>query len=86
MEVWFGRSIVQTGRLPLFCFFVSFLIAFLFIHFSVPGSPWARRRYPCGSARPARARRREERVHRPLVRMRNRLSDLIAGRPDGLGP
>jgi hypothetical protein len=34
MEVWFARAIVGTGRLPLFCFFVGLLVAFLFIRCS----------------------------------------------------
>jgi len=32
---WFERSIVDTGRLPLFCFFVGMILAFGFIRFSV---------------------------------------------------
>ncbi|MCP2341581.1 hypothetical protein [Actinomadura rupiterrae] len=35
MGTWFTREIVDTGRLRLFCFFVAFLAAFLFIRFSV---------------------------------------------------
>jgi len=35
MISWFGQSVVDTGRLRLFCFFVSFIAAFLFIRFSV---------------------------------------------------
>jgi hypothetical protein len=35
MNSWFTQSIVATGRLRLFCFFVSFIAAFLFIRFSV---------------------------------------------------
>jgi hypothetical protein len=35
MSGWFGQSVVATGRLRLFCFFVSFIAAFLFIRFSV---------------------------------------------------
>jgi len=33
--MWFTETIVETGRLPLFCFLCSFLVAFLFIRFSV---------------------------------------------------
>ncbi|WP_019630336.1 hypothetical protein [Actinomadura atramentaria] len=35
MGTWFAREIVGTGRLRLFCFFVAFIGAFLFIRFSV---------------------------------------------------
>jgi fumarate reductase subunit C len=33
--MWFRETIVDTGRLPLFCFLCAFLVAFLFIRFSV---------------------------------------------------
>jgi fumarate reductase subunit C len=33
--MWFRDTIVDTGRLPLFCFLCAFLVAFLFIRFSV---------------------------------------------------
>jgi hypothetical protein len=32
---WFHRTIVESGRLPLFCVFVGMLVAFAFIRFSV---------------------------------------------------
>jgi hypothetical protein len=32
---WFATHIVHTGRLPLFCFFVAFLVSFSFIRLSV---------------------------------------------------
>ncbi len=32
---WFQQSVVDTGRLRLFCFFVAFIAAFAFIRFSV---------------------------------------------------
>ena len=35
MGGWFTRRVLDTGRLPLFCFFVAFLVTFLFIRFSV---------------------------------------------------
>lgn len=35
MDSWFQHSILATGRLRLFCFFVAFIAAFLFIRFSV---------------------------------------------------
>jgi hypothetical protein len=51
-----------------------------------PGSPWARWRYrpePPRSARKlVRSRRRERRLRQPVARAKNRLEDLVAGRPD----
>ncbi|MEV0668427.1 hypothetical protein ACIBI3_44385 [Actinomadura luteofluorescens] len=35
MGDWFTREIADAGRLRLFCFFVAFIAAFLFIRFSV---------------------------------------------------
>ncbi len=35
MSGWFTEHIVQAGRLPLFCFFVAFLVGFGFIRVSV---------------------------------------------------
>ena len=35
MSGWFQANIVQTGRLPLFCFFVAFISGFGFIRLSV---------------------------------------------------
>ncbi len=35
MGGWFSRRVLDTGHLPLFCFFVAFLVTFLFIRFSV---------------------------------------------------
>ena len=35
MGAWFTRTIVDTGRLPLFCFFVGIVVGFGFIRFSV---------------------------------------------------
>ncbi|HEY6742947.1 MAG TPA: hypothetical protein VI110_11365, partial [Lapillicoccus sp.] len=35
MGDWFRENILDTGRLPLFCFFVAFLLTFAFIRFSV---------------------------------------------------
>lgn len=35
MGDWFRHSILDTGRLPLFCLLVSFVLTFLFIRFSV---------------------------------------------------
>lgn len=35
MAGWFSAQIVHTGRLPLFCFFVAFVVGFGFIRLSV---------------------------------------------------
>ena len=35
MSGWFSAQIVHTGRLPLFCFFVAFVVGFGFIRLSV---------------------------------------------------
>ena len=35
MGHWFQHAILETGRLPLFCFFCGFVVGFLFIRFSV---------------------------------------------------
>jgi hypothetical protein len=35
MGIWFQQSVVDPGRLRLFCFFVAFIAAFAFIRFSV---------------------------------------------------
>ena len=35
MTGWFERTILSTGRLPLFCFFVGVVVGFAFIRFSV---------------------------------------------------
>ncbi|MEO9222565.1 MAG: DUF2254 domain-containing protein, partial [Mycobacteriaceae bacterium] len=34
MEHWFVDEIVHTGRLPLFCLLIAFLVTFVFIRFS----------------------------------------------------
>jgi hypothetical protein len=47
-----------------------------------PGSPWARWRYPAGSRKLATAVRREERWRRPVIRIKIRIQELIAGRHD----
>ncbi len=35
MGDWFQENILDTGRLPLFCFFAAFVLTFVFIRFSV---------------------------------------------------
>jgi len=73
---------VATGLSGLFLPLLLWVGA---IRLARPGSPWARWRYPPGSAKLATARRREKRLRRLLTRRMDRLSDLIAGRPDRSG-
>jgi hypothetical protein len=35
VSAWFSEQVVQTGRLPLFCFFVAFVAGFLAVRLSV---------------------------------------------------
>lgn len=46
-----------------------------------PGSVWARRRYPEGSRKLAKAVAREKRYGRPIARFRTWFQDLVAGGP-----
>jgi hypothetical protein len=61
--------------------FVPFASLVGAVRLATPGSPWARRRYPPGSAKLARSRARFARVKD----RRLRLSDAIAGRPSEPG-
>jgi hypothetical protein len=47
-----------------------------------PGSPWCRWRYHAKPRKIARAIRREERVRQPVIRVKTRLVDLVAGHHD----
>jgi hypothetical protein len=67
MSNWFQQSVVDPGRLRLFCFFVAFIAAFAFIRFSV---------------RMIRAQVKWQRYAQPVHRLRIWFQDLIAGRPD----
>jgi hypothetical protein len=59
------------------------LLPFLFligaIRLARPGSPWCRWRYQHKPRKLARAIRREERVRQPVIQMKTRLVDLVAG-------
>jgi hypothetical protein len=63
--------------LGLVGFFAPLVSEIAAIRLARPDSPWARRRYPEGSKKMARAREREER----WSRRRNRWRDLIGGAP-----
>lgn len=69
-----------------FGLFFPILLLVSAVRLSRPNAPWARWRYHRPGVRPSRklerANRRERRVREPLARLADRLSDLIAGRPD----
>ena len=69
---------VWTGLIGLFIGVVALVGA---VRLARPDSPWARRRYRPGSRKEQRAVKRERRYRRPVQRLGDRLSDLIAGRP-----
>jgi hypothetical protein len=69
---------IWTGLIGLFIGVVAVVGA---VRLARPDSPWARRRYRPGSRKERRARKRERRYRRPVQRLGDRLSDLIAGRP-----
>ena len=73
--VCFAKGRVLLGVIGLFVPVVAFVGA---VRLGYPTSPWARRRYDA-----ARRRRAERRFDpgRPLVRIRQRLADLVAGAP-----
>jgi hypothetical protein len=62
--------------------FIPFIAIVGAIRLAKPGSPWARRRYPAGSRKLARATERYAR----LRRRRTRLFNLIAGAPSEPDP
>ncbi|WP_424923539.1 hypothetical protein, partial [Actinomadura bangladeshensis] len=67
-----------TGLIGLFVGLVGLVGA---VRLARPDSPWARRRYRPGSRKERRAVVRERRYRRPVQRLGDRLSDVIAGRP-----
>jgi hypothetical protein len=52
------------------------------IRLARPGSVWARRRYPAGSRKLAKAIARDKRYGQPVTRLRTWFQDIVAGRPD----
>ncbi|GAB3207041.1 hypothetical protein ACQEU5_10885 [Marinactinospora thermotolerans] len=81
---------IWTGIAGVFVPAISIVAA---LRLAVPGSPWARWRYPEGSRRHQAAVRRDQRLRRPLIQAKIRFQELIAGRhdlvldpPPGLGP
>lgn len=71
-----------TGLLGLF---IPPLFLVGAVRLARPNSPWARWRYSGRPRKSARADRRERRLHRPVVRGKIWLQDLLAGRPDQPG-
>lgn len=69
--------------------FVPILLIVGAIRVGRPRSPWARWRYGegrrRGPAKLARAMRREERYRAPVIRAKDRIQDLVSGRPDPPG-
>jgi len=73
---------IWTGLVGLFVPFLLFMGA---IRLARPDSPWARGRYkdtPRRLASLEKAKRREERFRRPIIRAKIRFQELLAGRPD----
>ncbi|GAA3978347.1 hypothetical protein FOF52_18990 [Thermobifida alba] len=70
---------IWSGIIGVFIPVISIVAA---VRLAVPGSPWARWRYPEGSAKLAAAVRRDQRLRRPLIRAKIRFQELIAGRHD----
>lgn len=79
IRVVFSALAVLKGKyvMGLAGFFIPLVAEIGAIRLARPGSPWARRRYPEGSTKLAKAREREER----WSRRRNRWRDLIGGAP-----
>lgn len=69
---------VWTGLVGLF---IGVLAVVGAVRLARPDSVWARRRYAEGSKKERRAQERERRYRRPIQRLGDRLSDLVAGRP-----
>jgi hypothetical protein len=49
------------------------------IRLARPGSPWARWRYPTSPGKLAKATTREERLRQPVIRVKDRVQDLLTG-------
>jgi hypothetical protein len=70
---------IWTGLLGLF---VPVLLVISAIRLARPGSPWARWRYGPDTRKLRLALRREERLRRPLIRIKIWVQEFIAGRHD----
>jgi hypothetical protein len=74
---------IWTGLLGLFLPMVLLVSA---VRLARPGSPWARWRYRPETRKLRRALRREERLRRPLIRVKIWVQEFIAGRHDLISP
>jgi hypothetical protein len=77
MSGWFQTQVVDKGRLPLFCFFVAFLLGFGFIRLSVrlirAGIRWWPGNVVAGQVHVLRL---------PVIRAKIRVVDLLTGSHD----
>ncbi|HEY3503597.1 MAG TPA: hypothetical protein VGN37_12535 [Actinocatenispora sp.] len=70
---------IWTGLVGVFVPLLTMIGA---IRLSRPGAPWARWRYRDRPKKLARARRREERIRRPLIRAKIAVQEFVSGKPD----
>jgi hypothetical protein len=70
---------IWTG---LFGFLLPFLLIIGATRLARPGSPWSRWRYRAKPRKLARAVRREQQVREPVIRVKTRLVDMVAGYHD----
>jgi hypothetical protein len=70
---------IWTG---LFGFMLPFLFLIGAVRLARPGSPWCRWRYQAKPKKIARATHREERFRQPVIRVKMRLVDIVAGYHD----
>jgi hypothetical protein len=70
---------IWTGLLGLF---LPVVLVFSALRLARPGSPWARWRYRPGTRKYRRALRREQRIRRPMIRVKIWVQEFIAGRHD----
>ncbi len=70
---------IWTG---LFGLFIPVLLIVGAIRVARPASPWARRFYANHEKKVAKSLRRETRSRRRVIRLKNGMQDLLAGRPD----
>ena len=69
---------VWTGLFGIFLPILSFFGA---IRLARPASPWARRFYKSRPRKAEKSRHREIRTRRAVVKVKNRVQDLLAGGP-----
>jgi hypothetical protein len=86
LAVLFTLALVTLLKGKIWTGLFGLVLPFLFLIGAVrlarPGSPWSRWRYRAKPKKAARAVRREERVRQPVIRVKTRLVDLVAGYHD----